>query len=60
MTSKYEILAPDEPMVLTNINHSTAKKFVEDPISTLRGLDQKKIQDRTNYLMKDLKDNPPK
>jgi hypothetical protein len=34
MTSEYEILAPDQSMVLANINHSTAKKFVDDPVST--------------------------
>jgi hypothetical protein len=59
MTSEYGILAPDEAMVLMNINHSTAKKFVEDPISTLQGLDHKKIEERAKYLMKDPKDNPP-
>jgi hypothetical protein len=47
-------------MVLANLNHSTAKKFVEDPVSTLQGLDQQKIQERANYLMKDLKNNPLK
>jgi hypothetical protein len=60
LTSEYEILAPDESMVLANLNHSTAKKFVEDPVSTLQGLDQQKIQERANYLMKDLKNNPLK
>ena len=60
LTSEYEILAPDESMVLANLNHSTAKQFVEDPVSTLQGLDQQKIQERANYLMKDLKNNPPK
>ena len=60
MTSEYETLAPDESIVLTNINRSTAKKFTEGPISTLQGLDQKKFQDRANHFMKDLKDNPPK
>jgi hypothetical protein len=55
MTSEYEILAPDESMVLTNINHSTANKFVKDPVSTLQGLDQTKIQKGFDYLMKDKK-----
>jgi hypothetical protein len=51
MTSEYEILAPDESMLFTNINHSTAaKKFVEDPISTVQGLDHKKIQERATTL----------
>ena len=60
MTSEYEILAPDESMVLTNLKHSTAKKFVEDPISTLQGLDQKKIQERANYITKSSKADPPR
>ena len=55
MTSEYEILAPDECMVLANINHSTAKKFVDDPASTLLGLDHQKLQDRAHYLMRDWK-----
>ena len=58
MTSEYEILAPDESMVLANINHSTAKKFVDDPVSTLQGLDQQKMQERMNHIAKNLKDNP--
>jgi hypothetical protein len=47
-------------MVVTAINRSTAKRFVDDPESTLRGLDHAKIQDQVNYLMRDLKKNPPK
>jgi hypothetical protein len=46
-------------MVLTNISHSTAKKFVDDPASTLQGLDQQKMQERTNYVAKHRKNNPP-
>jgi hypothetical protein len=53
MTSDYEILAADEPMIMAAINDSTSKKFVEDPEATLRDLDHKKIEERTNFLMKD-------
>jgi len=60
MTSEYEILVPDESMVLTAINHSTAKKFVDDPVSTLHSLDETKIQERVNYLIRDPKNPPPK
>jgi len=59
MTSEYEILPPDESMVLANINHSTAKKFVDDPVSTLQVLDQQKMQERMNHITKDPKNNPP-
>lgn len=59
MTSEYEILTPDESMVLTSLNHSTAAKFVVDPVSTLRGLDHKKIRERVDYLMKRLEDDSP-
>ena len=57
MTSEYEILAPDESMVLANTHHSTAKKFVDDPVSTLQGLDQQKVQKRMNHMTKNLKNN---
>ena len=60
ITAEYEILVPDESMVLTAINRSTAKRFVDDPESTLRSLDHAKIQDRLNYLMRDWEKNPPK
>ena len=60
MTSEYEILAPDESMLLANIHQSTAKKFVEDPISTLKGLDLKKIRERSDYISKKIEDEPPK
>jgi len=56
MNSEYEILAPDESMVLTAIAHSTAKKFVDDPVSTLQALDQTKIHKGFDYLMKDKKE----
>jgi hypothetical protein len=56
MNSEYEILAPDESMVLTAIARSTAKKFVDDPVSTLQSLDPTKIQKGFDYLMKDKKE----
>jgi hypothetical protein len=59
MTAEYEILAADEPMVLAAVNHSKAKRFVEDPVSTLLGLDHQKLRDRANYLMRDGKKDPP-
>jgi hypothetical protein len=52
MTADYEILAPDESMVLAAINRSTAKRFVDDPESTLRSLDHRKIEERANYRMR--------
>jgi hypothetical protein len=52
MTAEYEILVPEESMVLTALNRSTAKRFVDDPESTLHGLDHAKIQERADYLMR--------
>jgi hypothetical protein len=60
MTSEYEIHMPDESMVLTAVNRSTAKSLVDDPESTLRSLDHAAIQTRAEYLMRDWKKNPPK
>jgi hypothetical protein len=59
MTTDYELLVPDEAMVVAAVNHSTAKRFIDDPVSTLLGLDQK-LRDRANYLMRDGKKDPPK
>lgn len=59
MTADYEILAADEAMVLAAVNHSTAKRFVDNPASTLLGLDHEKLQDRANYLIRDGKKDPP-
>ena len=56
MTSEYEVLVPDESMVLANVNRSTAKKFVDDPVSTLLGLNQQKMQEPMNRMAK--KGNP--
>jgi hypothetical protein len=53
LTADYEILLPEEAMVLEAIGQSTAKKFVDDPASTLRELDQSRIQRRVSYLTND-------
>jgi hypothetical protein len=55
LTADYEILSADESIVLAAINHSTAKRFADDPVSTLKGLDHKKIQERVDYMGRDLK-----
>jgi hypothetical protein len=60
MTADYEILVPDESMVLATIQHSTAKKFVDDPAATLRNLGQPEMQKRFNYPMKDKENDPPR
>ena len=60
MTAQYEILTADDGMVLTAVIHSTAKRFVDDPASTLLGLDRQNLQDRANYLMRDRKKDLPK
>ena len=60
MTAHYEILVPDESMVLATIQHSTAKKFVDDPAATLRSLGQPEMQKRFNYPMKDKENDPPR
>jgi hypothetical protein len=53
-----QILAPDESMVLTNVNRSIAKKFVEAPVSTLKGLGRKKLQERADRIAKSLRGDP--
>ena len=58
MTADYEILVPEESMVLATIQHSTAKKFVDDPVATLRKLGQPEMQKRFNYPIKDKGNNP--
>jgi len=47
-------------MVLAAISHSTAKRFVDDPVSTLLGLDHQKLKDRANYFMRNRKKKPSK
>jgi hypothetical protein len=44
LTHKYEILLPSETDVLNAIGSSTAKSFVDDPITTLKNLDTTKIE----------------
>jgi hypothetical protein len=64
MTAEYEILAPDESMVLAAINDSTAKKYIDDPVSTLLSLGkpevQKRLQERFRDRMKDKDNDPPR
>ena len=60
MTADYEILLPDESMVLATIQHSTARKFVDDPAATLRELGQPEMQKRFNYTTRDKENNPPR
>lgn len=38
LSANYRLLAPDEQVVLDAIGHSTAKKYVDDPVATLRSL----------------------
>jgi len=47
-------------MVFAAVNHSTAKRFLDDPVPTLLGLDDIKLQERADYLMRDVKKEPPK
>jgi hypothetical protein len=59
MTAAYEILLPDEAMVLATIQYSTAKKFVDDPVATLLKLGQPEMQKRFNHPMKDKENESP-
>lgn len=52
LTSEYEILAPDESMLLDAMTRSNARRFVENPASTLQNLDRASLQDRIKYLTK--------
>jgi len=58
VTSDHRVLVPDEPVVLRAIDNSTAKKFVEDPVSTLQNLDQSKFEIRY-FADEDKKDDAP-
>ena len=60
MTGDYKILVADEAMVLAALNHSTAKRFVDDPASTLLTLDHQKMQHEANNFIRDRKTDPPK
>ncbi len=57
LTAQYQILLPDESMVMTTIQHSIAKKFVDDPAAALREVGQPEVQQRLQYPMKD---DPPR
>lgn len=52
MTADYKILLPEESVLSDAINNSTAKRFLEDPESTLQSLDQVEIERRLRYLEK--------
>jgi hypothetical protein len=58
MTADYEILLPDESMVLATVQHSTAKKFFDDPAATLLKLGQPEMQKRFNDPLKDKGKHP--
>jgi hypothetical protein len=60
VTSDYRVLVPDESTVLRAIDNSTAKRFLEDPVSTLRGLDQDKLEFRGSLETDKKDDFPPK
>jgi hypothetical protein len=60
MTSEYELLAPDEATVLRALSDSTAKKFTDDPVSTLRSLSRPEVQEQLNYPAKSFESRPPK
>jgi hypothetical protein len=53
LTAEYQILLPDESMVMTTIQHSIAKKFVDDPVAALSEVGQPEVQERFNYPLKD-------
>src|SRR5881296_1881707 len=38
LTGAYHLIAPDEQAVLAAINRSTARRYLEDPVTTLRSL----------------------
>jgi len=58
VTSEHRVLVPAESAVLGAINNSTAKKFVEDPVSTLQNLDQSRFEMRY-FTEEDKKDDDP-
>lgn len=59
MTADYEILLPDESMILATIQRSTPKKFVDDPVATLQKLGQPEVQKRFNYPMREKGNDTP-
>jgi hypothetical protein len=60
MTPEYESLAPYESMVLAAVHHSTAKKYIDDPVTTLRSLGQPEVQERFNKQLKDCEPERPR
>lgn len=60
LTAKYHLIAPDDNVVLVAINQSTAKSYLDDPVSTLRSLKQNKGE-IVQFPKKDKdKEGPPK
>ena len=56
MTSEYEIVMPEHAAALSAIEHSSARKFVDDPVSTLQHLKHTKLQDALDYMDKQERD----
>ncbi len=56
MTSEYDVVMPEQAALLSTIEHSTARKFVDDPVSTLKNLKHTKLQDALDYLDKQERD----
>ena len=52
ITREYELLLPDEAMVLSALTRSTAKRYLDDPVTTLKELDHATIERRFEYLKK--------
>ena len=55
LTSEYEILAPDESMLIDAITRSKARRFLANPASTLQGQDRTSLSNRIEYLTKSSK-----
>jgi hypothetical protein len=51
LTPEYEVLVPDESMVFEAIARSNARRFVEDPTSTLLNVKTKSHDARINRLI---------
>lgn len=60
MTPEYEILLPDESMVPAALSRSTARRYIEDPVSTLQSLDQDKLRQRIDHITEDGENAPRK
>jgi hypothetical protein len=46
------------PLVVATIQHSTVKRFFDDPVATLSKLGQPEVQKRFNYPMKEKGKHP--